>query len=89
MASLTISCSDEVQRLIEQKMVAGQYASENEVLLDALKALNLRDELDAKIQIGVDQLARGEATTYDSTALSEKFARIRAKILAGESEDHE
>ena len=89
MASLTISCSDEVQRLIEQKMVAGQYASENEVLLDALKALNWRDELDAKIQIGVDQLARGEATTYDAASLSEKFARIRAEIFAGEADADE
>ena len=44
---------------IKQRMKTGQYASEDEVLREALRALKLRDDEVAAIQEGIDDMEAG------------------------------
>lgn len=85
----TISLSPELQQFIQLELDAGGYASPDEVLLEAMKLLRKRSALDAEIQKGVDQLARGEYIEYDKQAWKKKFDDIRAQILAKGGALHE
>lgn len=86
---ITISLSPELQQLIQLELDAGRYATRDEVLLEAVKLLRKRSALDAEIQKGVDQLARGEFVEYDKEAWKKKFEDIRAQILAKGGALHE
>lgn len=54
----------ELQQLVQRQMATGNYANEDEVLLDAMIALNEREELlqqwKAEIRSRIDSLDRGE-----------------------------
>jgi hypothetical protein len=59
------------------------YGSADELLLTALRVLQERDErlanLRREIQVGRDQLDRGEFTEYDETSLRSLFDTIEAE----------
>lgn len=79
---MTVSVDAEMQRLINEKVASGQYATPRDVLMAALAALQLQDsygdfkpgELDAL-------LAEGERSieTRGGAAKQDVFARIRQK----------
>ena len=77
---MSISLSPEVERLIEEKVEAGEYESADEVVLDALQALSAAEQehanrleaLRAKIQEGIDDLENGR-----HSPLEEVVARLR------------
>ena len=67
--------SPEVDRLVQQHMATGHYASEDELLVEALRTLaDERHEL-AAIQEGIDSLERGE----QGLSLDEAFDAVRRK----------
>jgi Arc/MetJ-type ribon-helix-helix transcriptional regulator len=88
MTPLTISCSEEVQLLIDQAMGAGEYASANDVMLDAMRMLVARNEVIAKVLEGKAALDRGEANTYTLDELHQKFEAIREQIAARAEKHH-
>ena len=65
---MNISLTPELEKLIKQKVASGMYHSASEVIREALRLLKERDEhhqmrieqLRRDIQIGLDQIARGE-----------------------------
>ncbi len=65
---MNISLTPELEELIKQKVATGMYHSASEVIREALRLLKERDEhhqmrieqLRRDIQIGLDQIARGE-----------------------------
>lgn len=77
------SLSPEVQQVVQQELAAGRYGSENEVLLEAVRLLaernRRREELRREIQIGRDQLDRGEYTEYDEVSLRKYFDELQRR----------
>jgi antitoxin ParD1/3/4 len=75
--------SSEVQQLLSQQLATGEYSSADEVLLEAVRLLaernRCREELRRQIQIGRDQLDRGEFAEYDDDALRERFEQLKQR----------
>ena len=73
--------SGELERLVQQELATGKYGSENELLLEAVRLLaereRRRERLREEIQIGRDQLDRGEYTEYDEHSLRERFDELK------------
>ena len=73
MTKVTITLRDEDQRFIETAMKTGRYVTESEAVADAISELRAREELHqarlselrAKIQVGLDQLDRGECAEWN------------------------
>lgn len=65
---MNVSLTPELEEIIKQKVASGMYHSASEVIREALRLLKERDEhhqrridqLRADIQIGLDQIARGQ-----------------------------
>ncbi len=70
---MDVPLTPELERLIQEKVASGQYESPAEVVREAVRLLIRRDEeyqarleaLRREIQIGLDQLDRGEAIIAD------------------------
>ena len=80
---MNVSLNPQFEKLVKQKVQSGEYASESEVIQEALRLLEQRDkkliELRAEIQIGLDQLERGEYTTYDEDGLKDLAKTIKSR----------
>ena len=79
---MTIDLSGEREQFVRSLIEGGQYASENEVIAEALRLLEEQNdqarlaELRSEIAIGVEQADRGELGPFDPRAT---LARIRAQ----------
>ena len=70
---MNISLTPELEQLIEQKLKTGMYHSASEVVREGLRLLKERDqlqelklnELRREIQIGLDQLKKGQVLSED------------------------
>ena len=86
---MDISLSTEVQRRIERTLSEGRYGSANELVLDALDALEGTHEdspeqarrFDAEISEAFREIERGEYTDYSQEELSRVFKRARSQGL--------
>jgi len=80
---MTIIPSPAVQRLLEQQMARGQYASENEVLQEALQTLREKQEREETIRAvreGVAAAEAGETLSVEEAReeLHRQFPNLRA-----------
>nr|WP_225225380.1 type II toxin-antitoxin system ParD family antitoxin [Komarekiella delphini-convector] len=79
----------ELEQLVKDRVTSGRYHSVNEVIGEALRLLEERDrlqeqrlaELKAKIQVGIEELERGEGIDGE-----EVFAEIEEDIRRAEAE---
>ena len=75
--------SPELNQLVHEELTAGQYASEEDVLLAGVKALRqlrAHERLRAEIQEGLAELDRGEGIVLDGDeALGRFFDEIDAE----------
>ncbi len=69
--------STELRHLVEHEMATGNYRSEDEVLLEAVRLLAERNRLLQEIDAGTRQLERGEYTDYDVEALRARFDGLK------------
>ena len=84
---MDISLSPEVQRRIERTLSEGRYGSANELVLDALDALEGAHEdspeqagrFDVEVSEAIREIQRGEYTDYTQEELSRVFERARTK----------
>ena len=67
--------SPEVERLVQQHMATGKYATEDELLVEALHTLAVERRELAAVQEGIDSLERGE----QGLSLDEAFEAVRRK----------
>ena len=79
---MNVSLTPELERLISEKVDSGLYQTASEVVRDALRLLQERDHererLRADVRAGLDQVARGESTTYDKASGRRLAERIKA-----------
>ncbi len=73
----------DLSEFVQQELQTGKYTSEDELICDALRLLRelerKREQLKADIQVGLDQLDRGEYTEYDDQGLDDLFERIKTE----------
>jgi putative addiction module CopG family antidote len=72
---MTQQFSPAVEQLIRDKMASGRYGSEDELLVQALRALDESDEELKAIEEGLSSVERGE----EGVLLDEAFNRLRQK----------
>ena len=65
----------EVDAIVRRQMASGQYASEDQLLLDALRSLECDQQDWRAVQESLHALDRGE----QGVSLDEAFASIRSK----------
>jgi Arc/MetJ-type ribon-helix-helix transcriptional regulator len=74
----------ELEQLVRQEMATGKYASPDQMLLEAVRLLaernRRRDALRQELQIGRDQLDRGEYTEYDEHSLRRRFEQLKERV---------
>jgi len=71
---MNVSLTPELEAMISEKVRSGLYGSASEVVRASLRLLKDQDELKRirfeelkrDIQLGIDELDRGEATEYES-----------------------
>ena len=76
--NLPVEANDFVKSLVAQ----GKYKSEEAAVVDGIRLLKGREELRAKIAMGVDQLDRGQSLDEESV-----FDEVEAEIARIESSD--
>lgn len=62
---MTITLTPELNRLIREKLLSGQYESVEEVLTAAMRALEIEDRSVAAIQDGIDDIDAGRYCTLE------------------------
>ena len=84
---MNVSLTPRLEEYVKEKVKSGLYNSSSEVVREALRLMGERDrlrdfrldELRKEIQIGIDQIERGESTEYTTETLHELFDDIRAR----------
>jgi len=80
---MNVSLTPELERLINAKVDAGAYQTASEVVRDALRLLQLRDEglvqLRKDVQAGFNQIEQGQFVEYDRRSTAKLAARVKAR----------
>lgn len=64
----------DLDRMVRHKLATGEYASEDEVLLEAMRALADRDEAVAAVRAGIEDMHAGRVQP-----LSDVDAKLRSQ----------
>ena len=82
---MNLSLSDECQQAIQDKVRSGAYKSPGDVVEEALRVLQERDEeiefLRREVRAGSDAIDRGEYTDYDENTIGDLAERVKARGL--------
>src|SRR5437660_2840589 len=84
---MNVTLPPELKQFVSRKVESGQYPCESEVILEGLRLLRERDELDRirlealrkEIAIGIEQIERGEYTEYDEVSLKRLIEQVQAR----------
>ncbi|MBN3942682.1 MAG: type II toxin-antitoxin system ParD family antitoxin [Nostoc sp.] len=92
---MNVSLTPELEQLVKDKVNSGRYHSVSEVMGEALRLLDERDrlqekrlaELKAKIQVGIDELERGEGIDGEEVfaEIEEDIRRAQAQMQQAEA----
>jgi antitoxin ParD1/3/4 len=84
---MNVSLTKELEDLVSDKVATGRYHSASEVIREGLRLLEEHDllrqarlsQLRNDIQIGIDQLDRGEGMSYMQASLGQLFDDLKAE----------
>jgi antitoxin ParD1/3/4 len=69
---------------IGQQIAEGKYHSEEELMIHAVRVLReveaRKRQLAEDLQLGLDQLERGEYTVYDEAGLRRRFEELKDRV---------
>lgn len=75
---MTITLTEELEELINEKIKSGAYKSADEVIVASLRLLEARekgmDALRREIMRGIEDIQQGRFTTYETDAELEAFS---------------
>jgi len=82
---MNVSLTNELEQYVARKVRSGLYHSASEVIRDGLRLLKDRDELQKcrlaavrkEIEVGLEQLRRGDYTEYDEESLNQLVAKTK------------
>ena len=73
----------DVQQFVSEQLASGRYRSADEVVVDGLRALQdlkrLQEEFRHEVQLGVEQLDRGEGRSIERDQLRAFFDQLQAR----------
>ena len=76
---MSVSLPPDLEEFVRQELAGGGYSSEDEILLEGLRLLQERKKrlqcIQSDIQIGLDQLDRGEGVPLDMDVVKEKVTQ--------------
>ncbi len=78
---MNISLTPVLESYVKAKVESGLYNSASEVIRESLRALQEK-EVDAKIQIGLEQAKAGLTTPMDQNLIEELQQELRDRIKA-------
>jgi antitoxin ParD1/3/4 len=85
---MAIQLPPDLEARIQQKVAAGFFSDADEVVREAMRLLDAQerqlDELRAKLQVGLDQLARGERIVYTPSLMDEIMRDVEERFRRGE-----
>jgi len=84
---MVLRLTSELEELLERVKALGEYDDPNDVIEAALRLLENRirqDRYDAMIQIGIDQLDRGESVEWTPEWSASRRAVALQRFAAGE-----
>ena len=80
---MNVSLTPELEQFVHEKVKSGFYQTASEVVREALRLLNERDQeraqLRADVRAGFDQLASGRGKAYDKTSGRALVERIKSE----------
>jgi antitoxin ParD1/3/4 len=85
---MSVHLTPRIEALIQQKIDAGQYETPDDLIEHALVALEQQERsasLRAKLQIGLDELQRGEGIPFSKDWSAERRQIAFERAVAGES----
>jgi antitoxin ParD1/3/4 len=69
---MNVSLTPELEKIVADRVASGRYASASEVIREALRLLEERDQLNQlrqEVRLGLEQLDRGQARPFDDRAV--------------------
>ena len=78
---MSVEFSPDIEAMCNTLVETGRYGDQNQVLGEALRLLQRRDELDQKIQEGADELDRGEG--IDANVVFDRMKKKAAELTDG------
>ena len=95
MATMNISLTPQLEKLVTDRVASGRYTSASEVIRDALRLLDTRDRsqeqgwasFKADVDAGFRQIDEGKSSPFDDAAVERIKRRGREKLaeLKGET----
>jgi antitoxin ParD1/3/4 len=84
---MNVSLTPELEKLVHDQVAAGMYPSAGEVVRHALRLLKEQSELRERklkalrddVQLGFDQIDRGELTEYDEHTIGHLAQKVKAR----------
>ncbi len=80
---MTVEIPLEYQQLVTNAIACGEFKTEGEVIAEALRILEERRQtteyLRREMQVGLDELDRGEYVEFDEVSLKEFFEQVKAE----------
>jgi antitoxin ParD1/3/4 len=85
---MALTLTSRIEALVLERVESGEYRSADEVIEEALQALQDRDalqDLRRKLQIGRDEIARGESVVFTPSWSDDRWQRAIKRAKAGET----
>jgi len=82
---MNVSLTPELERIVAERVTSGRYASASEVIREALRLLEERDQLNQlrqEVRLGLEQLDQGRLRPFDDKALKRIKQQGRKRVAA-------
>jgi antitoxin ParD1/3/4 len=82
---MNVSLTPELEKIVAERVASGRYASASEVIREALRLLEERDQLKQlrqEVQRGLEQLDQGRQRPFDNRALESIKSEGRKRAAA-------
>jgi len=87
---MSVSLAPDLETMIRERVACGRYTDANEVVREALRLLEERDELDhlrSLLAVGLEQAERGELIEVTPEYWAEMDRRVEERLLGSEKPD--
>ncbi len=82
---MNVSLTPELEKIVAERVTSGRYASASEVIREALRLLEERDQLNQlrqEVRRGLEQLDQGQHRPFDDQALNRIKRQGRERVAA-------
>ena len=84
---MNVSLTPELEKIVAERVTSGRYASASEVIREALRLLEERDQLNQlrqEVRLGLEQLDQGRQRPFDDQAVNRIKRRGREQVAGAQ-----